>query len=33
MAKLEIKSKKITTFGGIFHLMNKLSSVLEIYTL
>ena len=30
MAKIAIKSEKITPFGGIFHVMDQFSSVLEI---
>ena len=30
MAKIAIKSEKITPFGGIFHVMNQFSSVLEL---
>ena len=29
MAKIAIKSEKITPFGGIFHVMDQFSSVLE----
>ena len=29
MAKIAIKSDKITPFGGIFHVMDQFSSVLE----